>query len=85
MRLPGCFLCYTPAPDAPPVAPAPALANGFVTFGSFNALAKETPEVRCTALHCAERCAGCAVLCCAALPTLHAACRGSAAWPEHCP
>ncbi|KAL4452759.1 hypothetical protein ABPG75_008421 [Micractinium tetrahymenae] len=45
VRLPGCFLCYTPAPDAPPVAPAPATANGFVTFGSFNALAKETPEV----------------------------------------
>lgn len=47
VRLPGCFLCYTPAPDAPPVAPAPAAANGFVTFGSFNALAKETPEVGC--------------------------------------
>jgi len=25
VRLPGCFLCYTPAPDAPPVAPLPAL------------------------------------------------------------
>ena len=45
IRLPGCFLCYTPAPDAPPVAPLPALRNGFITFGSFNALAKETPEV----------------------------------------
>ena len=45
MRLPGCFLCYTPATDAPPVAPLPALATGFVTFGSFNALAKQTPEV----------------------------------------
>ena len=46
MRLPGCFLCYTPAHDAPPVAPLPALTNGFVTFGSFTALAKQTPEVR---------------------------------------
>lgn len=45
VRLPGCFLCYTPADDAPPVAPLPALTNGFVTFGSFNALAKQTPEV----------------------------------------
>ncbi|PSC74350.1 putative UDP-N-acetylglucosamine-peptide N-acetylglucosaminyltransferase SPINDLY [Micractinium conductrix] len=45
VRLAGCFLCYTPPPDAPPVAPLPAVTNGFVTFGSFNALAKQTPEV----------------------------------------
>ena len=45
IRLPGCFLCYTPAHDAPQVAPLPALRNGFITFGSFNALAKQTPEV----------------------------------------
>lgn len=45
VRLPTCFLCYTPTPEAPPVMPPPALASGFVTFGSFNALAKQTPEV----------------------------------------
>lgn len=45
VRLPGCFLCYTPAVDAPKVALPPVLSNGFVTFGSFNALAKQTPEV----------------------------------------
>ncbi|GLC45522.1 hypothetical protein PLESTM_001745500 [Pleodorina starrii] len=45
VRLPGCFLCYTPAVDAPPVAPPPALANGYITFGSFNNLAKITPRV----------------------------------------
>ncbi|BDA40757.1 probable UDP-N-acetylglucosamine-peptide N-acetylglucosam [Coccomyxa sp. Obi] len=45
VRLPGCFLCYTPAIDAPPVAPLPAAAAGFVTFGSFNNLAKITPRV----------------------------------------
>lgn len=46
VRLPRCFLCYTPAQDAPPVEPSPAAAAGFVTFGSFNNLAKITPEVR---------------------------------------
>lgn len=44
-RLPGCFLCYTPGPRLPGVAPLPALANGAVTFGCFNNLAKLTPEV----------------------------------------
>lgn len=47
VRLPGgCFLCYTPSLDAPEVSSLPALANGFVTFGSFNNLAKITPQVR---------------------------------------
>lgn len=45
MRLPDCFLCYTPSPEAGPVCPTPALANGFITFGSFNNLAKITPKV----------------------------------------
>ncbi|HUK09764.1 MAG TPA: tetratricopeptide repeat protein [Stellaceae bacterium] len=45
IRLPGCFLCYEPPPGLPRVTPAPGLANGHVTFGSFNNLAKVTPEV----------------------------------------
>ncbi|XP_020261084.1 probable UDP-N-acetylglucosamine--peptide N-acetylglucosaminyltransferase SPINDLY [Asparagus officinalis] len=45
VRLPKCFLCYTPSPDAGPVCPTPALSNGFITFGSFNNLAKITPKV----------------------------------------
>ncbi len=45
VRLPGCFLCYTPRTDAPPVAPPPCVENGFVTFGSFNATKKITPRV----------------------------------------
>ncbi|XP_044490348.1 probable UDP-N-acetylglucosamine--peptide N-acetylglucosaminyltransferase SPINDLY [Mangifera indica] len=45
VRLPECFLCYTPSPEAGPVSPTPALSNGFVTFGSFNNLAKITPKV----------------------------------------
>jgi protein O-GlcNAc transferase len=44
-RLPGCFLCYTPSPAAPPVSVLPAKAHGFITFGSFNNLAKITRKV----------------------------------------
>jgi len=40
LRLDRCFLCYTPPPDAPPVAAPPHERNGHVTFGSFNALLK---------------------------------------------
>jgi predicted O-linked N-acetylglucosamine transferase (SPINDLY family) len=28
LRLPGCFLCYKPFANSPPVAPSPALENG---------------------------------------------------------
>ncbi|KAE8725140.1 putative UDP-N-acetylglucosamine--peptide N-acetylglucosaminyltransferase SPINDLY [Hibiscus syriacus] len=45
VRLPECFLCYTPSLEAGPVSPTPALVNGFITFGSFNNLAKITPKV----------------------------------------
>ncbi|XP_044507572.1 probable UDP-N-acetylglucosamine--peptide N-acetylglucosaminyltransferase SPINDLY isoform X2 [Mangifera indica] len=45
VRLPECFLCYTPSPEAGPVSSTPALSNGFITFGSFNNLAKITPKV----------------------------------------
>nr|XP_017247265.1 PREDICTED: probable UDP-N-acetylglucosamine--peptide N-acetylglucosaminyltransferase SPINDLY isoform X2 [Daucus carota subsp. sativus] len=40
VRLPECFLCYTPSPEAGPLTQTPALSNGFITFGSFNNLAK---------------------------------------------
>jgi predicted O-linked N-acetylglucosamine transferase (SPINDLY family) len=47
VRLPGGFLCYQPLLEAPPVAAPPSDAPdaaGRVTFGSFNNLAKVTPE-----------------------------------------
>ena len=45
LRLPDGYVCYSPPPHAPDVAPLPALARGHVTFGCFNNLAKVTPAV----------------------------------------
>nr|WP_284694531.1 tetratricopeptide repeat protein [Geomonas sp. Red32] len=45
IRLPRIFSCYLPDPEAPAVAPLPSLTSGRITFGSFNNLAKVTPEV----------------------------------------
>lgn len=45
IHLPGCFLCYKPPANSPPVTPCPFEENGFVTFGSFNNLAKINEDV----------------------------------------
>jgi predicted O-linked N-acetylglucosamine transferase (SPINDLY family) len=44
-HLPDTRLCFTAPDAAPDVAPAPAVTNGFVTFGSFQALRKLNDEV----------------------------------------
>jgi predicted O-linked N-acetylglucosamine transferase (SPINDLY family) len=45
VRLPECFSCYRPPSGAPEVSGLPARAKGYVTFGSFNNLAKINREV----------------------------------------
>jgi len=45
IRLPEIFSCYDPLAQGPPPGPPPALANGFVTFGSFNNFSKMNPAV----------------------------------------
>jgi protein O-GlcNAc transferase len=39
-RLPGCFWCYDPLGGGPDVQSAPALRNGYVTFGCLNNIFK---------------------------------------------
>ena len=45
LRLPECFSCFQAPRQSPDVGPLPALANGFITIGSFNNFAKITPHV----------------------------------------
>jgi len=45
VRLPRSFLCYSPREDCPALLPPPVLSNQRITFGSFNNLAKLTPQI----------------------------------------
>lgn len=44
LRLDGTFWCFHAAPDTPDVNALPAIANGYITFGSANNVAKITPS-----------------------------------------
>jgi predicted O-linked N-acetylglucosamine transferase (SPINDLY family) len=44
LRLDPPFICYRPPENAPPVVEPPLIRNGYVTFGSFNKIAKAGPE-----------------------------------------
>ncbi len=48
VRLAGGFHCYRAPDDAPDVSSLPASNNGFITFASFNNIAKVTPVVIAT-------------------------------------
>lgn len=44
-RLPNTRFCFMPPKDAPSIAPAPFLKNGYLTFGCFNQASKITDEL----------------------------------------
>ena len=48
VRIDPCAWCYQPHAIAPEVQPPPSEANGFITFGSFNALTKVNANVIAT-------------------------------------
>ncbi|MDH3585247.1 MAG: hypothetical protein OER86_13635, partial [Phycisphaerae bacterium] len=58
VRLPACFLCYQPPDEAPDISPPPCRERGYITFASFNNLAKVSPQVIQAWARILERVAG---------------------------
>jgi predicted O-linked N-acetylglucosamine transferase (SPINDLY family) len=51
LRLPHCFWCYAPQPEAGDVEPLPVLSTGRITFGCLNAFSKVSPPVSAAWIH----------------------------------
>ena len=45
LRIPGGFLCYERPPGVESLGAPPVIRKGFITFGSYNNIAKITPQV----------------------------------------
>ena len=45
VRLPGIYMAWRPPDGTPAVGPLPALANGYVTFGTFHSAFKISPTI----------------------------------------
>lgn len=58
VRMPHGFLCFEMPDQAVSASEPPSFSNGFITFGSFNNLAKTTPEVIRTWSKLLHRCPG---------------------------
>ncbi len=45
LRLPEIYMAFQPPADSPPLGLPPVLTNGYITFGSFNAISKIASQV----------------------------------------
>jgi protein O-GlcNAc transferase len=57
-RLPGIYMAWRPPDGTPPVAPLPALTNGYVTFGTFHSAFKISPTIAALGARILERVPG---------------------------
>ncbi|MCP4394069.1 MAG: tetratricopeptide repeat protein [Alphaproteobacteria bacterium] len=55
LRMPNCYICYTPPKNCPSVASLPMSRNGYITFGCFNNPAKINDKVLIAWAHILDR------------------------------